>query len=116
MRGRMMHMKCIKTSAQNHKEMRAALENQYVTWEDREQRRKALKKEKNKWLVLVAAGVLTSVLSLMAGFVTGKLVHFLLTVAYVYATMNCFKQYSKEKIGAGSSGTENGRRQCMIPA
>ena len=50
-------MKCIKTSAQNHKEMRAALENQYVTWEDREQRRKALKKEKNKWLVLVAAGV-----------------------------------------------------------
>ena len=26
---------------------------QYVTWEESEQRRKALKKEKNKWLVLV---------------------------------------------------------------
>lgn len=71
---------------------------QYVTWQEREQRRKTLKKEKNKWLVLVAAGVLTSVLSLITGFVTGRFVHFLLTAAYVYATMNCFKQYKKKKM------------------
>ena len=84
------------------------MENQYVTWEDREQRRKALKKEKNKWLVLVAAGALTSVLSLIAGFVTGKLVHFLLTVAYVYATMNCFKQYRKKKLEQEAAEQETG--------
>ena len=81
---------------------------QYVTWEEREQRRKALKKEKNKWLVLVAAGALTSVLSLIAGFVTGKFVHFLLTAAYVYATMNCFKQYRKKKLEQEEAEQEMG--------
>ena len=84
------------------------MEKQYVTWEDREQRRKALKKEKNKWLVLVAAGVLTSALSLIAGFVTGKLVHFLLTVVYVYATMNCFTQYRKKKLEQEAAEQETG--------
>lgn len=81
---------------------------QYVTWEESEQRRKELKKEKNKWLVLVAAGALTSVLSLIAGFVTGKFVHFLLTAAYVHATMNCFKQYRKRKLEQEAAEQEMG--------
>ena len=51
---------------------------------------------------------MTSVLSLIAGFVTGKFVHFLLTAAYVYATMNCFKQYRKKKLEQEAAEQETG--------